>query len=321
MIVIRQAASAVLVAVVSSGCGSSTMPLPSNPTHPQGVLGDRSGTIAGRPFGIAVSRAGVVYVTQQDSNRVTRLDLPSATPGVAISVGLDPGDVLFNAAGTAAYVSDFKSGGLHAINVASNTQRAAATIAANAYRLALSRDEQRLFVSSTDGNVYVVNLEALSVTTTIHLSGSVQGLTLNATGQTLYASSTDGTVFKINAGTGVIQATASPGGKPQDIALSRDGGRLYVANQAGWVDVLDASSLGRLQRFPLVGAFGLGVTPDDAQLFVTSPDAGALSILDALTGSVVASLPVGGVPRRVAFDGTGKTAVVTNEGNWVDIVR
>ena len=321
MIVIRHASSAVLVAVLSAACSNSTMPLPSTPTHPRGVLGDRSGTIAGRPFGIAVSRAGVVYVTQQDSNRVTRLDLPSATPGVAISVGSDPGDVLFNAAGTAAYVSDFNSGGIHAINVDSNSQRGAATIAANAYRLALSWDEQRLFVSSTDGNVYVVDPAALSVTTTIHLSGPVQGLALNATGQTLYASSTDGTVFKINAGTGVIQTTASPGGKPQDIALSRDGGRLYVANQAGWVDVLDAVALGRLQRFPLVGAFGLGLTPDGAQLYVTSPETGTLSILDALTGSVVVSLPVGGVPRRVAFDATGETAVVTNEGNWVDIVR
>lgn len=297
------------------------MPLPSNRTHPRGVLGDRSGTIAGRPFGVAVSRAGVVYVTQQDVNSVTRLDLPSTTPGVAISVGSDPGDVVFNAAGTAAYVSDFKSGRLHAINVASNSQRAEATIAANAYRLALSRDEQQLFVSSTDGNVYVVNPATLSVTTTLHLSGPVQGLALDATGQTLYASSTDGTLFKINAGTGAIQTSASHGGKPQDIALSHDGGLLYVANQAGWVDVLEALSLGRLQRFPLVGAFGLGITLDDAQLFVTSPETGTLSILDALTGSAIASLPVGGVPRRVAFDATGKTAVVTNEGNWVDIVR
>ena len=297
------------------------MPLPSSRTHPRGVLGERSGTIAGRPFGIAVSRAGVVYVTQQDSNRVTRLDLPSTTPGAAIAVGSDPGDVVFNAAGTVAFVSDFHSGGLQAINVASNSQRAAATIAANAYRLALSPDEQRLFVSSTDGNVYVVDPATLSVTTTIHLSGPVQGLALNATGQTLYASSTDGTVFKINAGTGATQTSASHGGKPQDIALSRDGGLLYVANQAGWVDVLEALSLGRLQRFPLVAAFGLGITPDDAQLYVTSPETGTLSILDALTGSVVASLPVGGAPRRVAFDATGKTAVVANEGNWVDIVR
>ena len=44
-------------------------------------------------------------------------------------------------------------------------RRAAATIATNAYRLALSRNEQQLFVSSTDGNVYVVNPATLSVTT------------------------------------------------------------------------------------------------------------------------------------------------------------
>lgn len=63
MIVIRKALCAALVAAALSGCSNSTMFLPSSRTHPRGVLGDRSGTIAGRPFGVAVSRAGVVYVT------------------------------------------------------------------------------------------------------------------------------------------------------------------------------------------------------------------------------------------------------------------
>jgi hypothetical protein len=30
---------------------------------------------------------------------------------------------------------------------------------------------------------------------------------------------------------------------------------------------------------------------------------------------------VGGVPRRIAFDASGSTALISNENNWVDVIR
>ena len=45
------------------------------------------------------------------------------------------------------------------------------------------------------------------------------------------------------------------------------------------------------------------------------------SQLDRPTLRVFGSLDTGGKPRRIAFDATGRTAVIANEAGWVDLVR
>ena len=321
---IERSCIAVLLLFAALACRSSTAPAITR-THPQGVLATRVNSINGRPFGIAVSRSGVVYVTQQDVDSVTRVDLPAGTVRAEIGVGQDPGDVRFNSAGSTAYVSDYAGGSVHAISVGSSTVTGTVHLGSNAYRLALSPDEHRLYVSSIAGSVYVVNPATLTVSATFTVGGALQGLALSSTGAILYVASTSGTIYALDSGTGAIRASVAVGGTPQDVALSPDGSRLYAANEAGWVDVIDASSLTRSQRFSVTGAFGLAVTPDGSQLYVTTPNNGsaspALSILDAATGSFLGTPAVGGTPRRVAFDATGATAVVANEGGWVDIVK
>jgi DNA-binding beta-propeller fold protein YncE len=44
------------------------------------------------------------------------------------------------------------------------------------------------------------------------------------------------------------------------------------------------------------------------------------AVVDRASGATEI-LPVGGTPRRIAFDATGSTAVISNEGNWVDVIR
>jgi YVTN family beta-propeller protein len=109
----------------------------------------------------------------------------------------------------------------------------------------------------------------------------------------------------------------------QDVAIAPDETEVYAASENGWVDVLDAATLERKRRIVLRGEspFGLAVTPDGAQLYVTSPGTGHLVIVDRATGGVVRAIKLSGVPRRVAFDNSGATAVIANEGNWVDLVR
>lgn len=317
-------AYSVAIAGVSSiaSCRSTTGPETFGfAGHPRGMLASPLTAPNGRPFGIAVSPAGVVYVTLQDLNSVTPINLASGQAGAQIAVGADPGDVAFDAAGTTAYVSDYNDGAVHAIDVASGTSGGMVHVAANAYRLALARTGQRLFVSSEDGNVYVVSTAGLTVTDTITLGGGLQGIALNANGTTLYVSSTRGVVWRIDAGTGAVQDSATVGGAPQDIALSPDGTVLYVANQAGWVDVLDAGSLAVQHEFTLPEAFGLRLTPDGTQLYVASPGSGTVTVLNAATGAVLTTFDVGGVPRRIAFGAGGAIAVISNENGQVDVVR
>jgi YVTN family beta-propeller protein len=65
----------------------------------------------------------------------------------------------------------------------------------------------------------------------------------------------------------------------------------------------------------------MALSPDGAHLYAASASPGTLSIIDRATRTVVNTLTLGGRPRRVAFDASGATALVANEGNWVDVIR
>src|SRR4051812_34679402 len=69
---------------VIDGIGSSTAPIKCQKSTGPQPLALQVSTITGltgRPFGVAVSPDGTIYVTQQDANSVARLSL--ATSGVA----------------------------------------------------------------------------------------------------------------------------------------------------------------------------------------------------------------------------------------------
>ena len=68
------------------------------------------------------------------------------------------------------------------------------------------------------------------------------------------------------------------------------------------------------------GAFGLELSPDGRRIWMASTN-GELTVLDRTSRNVVARATLGVTPRRIAFDASGTTAVIANEGNWVNIVR
>jgi len=292
-------------------------------THPAGAQSGRMTGLIGRPFGVAVTPSGAVYVTQQDANSVARYSLSSLeSAGATVPVGADPGDVIFNRAGTRAYASTFYGGKVHVIDVATGSQTALYPIGSNAYRLALSGDESRLFVSTVSGTVASVPTSGTGASLFVFLGGSVQGIAVSPSGSTLYATSTSGNVYRIDPATLAIQTTRKLGLTLQGIAVAPNGSELYVANEGGSLLVLDATTLATLAAVPLRGdGFGVAVTPDGAQIYVTSASAGRLTIVDRATRAVTSTLSLGGVPRRVAFDATGATAVVANEFNWVDVIK
>jgi YVTN family beta-propeller protein len=59
--------------------------------------------------------------------------------------------------------------------------------------------------------------------------------------------------------------------------------------------------------------YGLGLTPDGAQIYVLLAEAGEVRILDRASRAPVRTIPIGGWPRNVVFAEDGRTALVTNE--------
>lgn len=323
--------------VVVAACHSSTAPEAmsgchaiANPTRsfarPTGVgTFTRVAGLNGRPFGAAVSSSGDVFVTEQDANAVARLSLATLGTSAPIGVGTDPGDVVFSRDGRTAYVSSYYGGTVDVITVASGERTRTMPInSTNTYRVALSPDDARLYVTSTNGYIYAVDVTGKSAMSSVYLGDALQGIALSRDGGALLLSGRSGKVWRMDACTlTATDSTTIVAGSLQDIVLSPDESELYVAGENGFVDVLDAATLAPRRHYPLpsLRPFGMAVTSDGSQLYVASAQTGVVSILEARTGAVLQAMPVGGAPRRIAFDAAGTTAVVANEGNWVDLIR
>ena len=105
--------------------------------------------------------------------------------------------------------------------------------------------------------------------------------------------------------------------------MSPDGTRLYVANELGWVLVWDVLTNAAVDSVALAGGpFGLAMTPDGAQLYVTLPTTTSpkVAILDRVSLASVGTVSVG-APRRVAFSFSGDMAVVANGTTGARVIR
>jgi YVTN family beta-propeller protein len=94
-----------------------------------------------------------------------------------------------------------------------------------------------------------------------------------------------------------------------------------MAREGGTVAVVDPASLQLLATVtnPNGGLFGLAITPDEQQVWVTSPGTGDVLIIDRAARKLLRKLTVGGVPRRITFSDDGSLAFIANENGWVDV--
>ena len=316
--------TAIVLALAASTVAMTWDGRPTGPlgrTHPSGSRSRRvSRNFIGRPFGLHVTSKGAILVTEQDVNIMRQLDPNAGTS--SFEVGEDPGDVVATRDGELAYVSGFQDGSITISRLAGDSISEIVRLPMkSAYRLALSPNERRLYVTSTDGRLYVFNTATRTVATSKALGGSLQGLAIDHAGARLFVTSTAGDVWRLERGTLRSLRQTTLDCAAQDIALSTDDRELYVACEKGNVVILDARSLDQLDVLPVGPAFGLGVTPDGEQLYVSSPSDGSVAIVELATRRIVNRVSVQGTPRRVAFSPSGDQAYVTNEWNWLTVIE
>ena len=139
----------------------------------------------------------------------------------------------------------------------------------------------------------------------------------------LYVSSFQGgTVTEVDMLTQTALRTFAVGGTPQGVALNRKGSRLYVANEQGYLSEIDLRGGLIGPALPLAGGgFGVGVTPDDNQAYITIPASGVVQIFGLQSRKLAGTLKVEGDPRRIAFSRAGKVGAVTNAAGYLTFIR
>jgi YVTN family beta-propeller protein len=282
-------------------------------THPAGVIA-RSVSLEGSPYGVAVSSSGVTYAALIGSSSLIRGDVATMTFSSLVEVGLAPPHVAFNPAGTLVFGTLQTGQGLAVVNAATNTLVTTIPLGSDGFNLLVGPNGQHVYVTTADGTLYIVDAATYEVVTTLGVGAAANGLAFSADGDVLYVSSRDaGTVVAIDPLTNMITRTYAIGGMPQRLAVSPDGSELYVANEVHGLDVVNVASGDVAQVSFGTAGYGLGLTPDGAQLYVLLAEAGEVRVLERESRAPLKTILVGGRPRNVAFTQDGRTALVTNE--------
>lgn len=317
-----RAALVCAVAAVPVAC-SNNPAAPVSATHPDGVIAG-SVPLGNRPFGIAVSRNGAVYVTLLDAGRIAVGDASNRSVSGSITVGAVPTGVAFAPSGTIAYVANQFSDNVGVINVAQASQVGTIKVTGDPITVIVSPDAARVYAATNADSVYEIDPGAGTVTAAAATTATPGTLAFDPSRTLLYASEPfGGVVHVIDVRTMQVVGTLPTGGKPQGMALSSDGTKLYVANEFGWLDVWRvAPTVARLDSIALpAGGFGLALTPDFAQIYVGMPAGGAVVVLDPATLAIVKTINTGGVPRKIAFSRDGATAAIADESGFLHFIR
>ena len=318
-----------VAAVLSISCDSA----PTGPDDDPGTRGHPAGTpsgkltIAGSPYGIAVSPNGAAWVTLLDKNEIARFDAAAPTTlRSPIALAVPPWHVAFNSAGSVALVAAFDDERwvVYSVAVGSGEATFARPMQGVPYRVALSRDDGRLYVLTygDPAAVYSIPLTGLlgAQSHVTQIPGLPRALAVSPTTGEVFVT-TRFRVARLDPETVAINATTGPVAiGSDDVAVSTDGSRVWFGSGAGNLVALDASSLEQVAEVAHGAAIsGLAMSPDGAQLWATS--LGELLVVDAARGAIETRLTLGGTPAHIAFDRAGTTAFVTNRAGWVDVVR
>ena len=285
---------------------------------------ERSDPLSSRPYAIAISREDVVYVTQLDNQRLSRINLPTLGEAGSVSVGSIPTDVAFNALGTRAYVANQLGQTIGVVDVATNTQVSTIGVTGNPFEVLPDAEDANLYVVTNSDRLYKVDRLTGTVQGSITLPGTGQSLAFHPNGYLLYVSTfTGGSALEVDTRTMVITRAFVTGGLAQEVVVSADGAELFVANQTlQRVDVFSLGTGAKLASISVAGnAWGMALTPDQRQLYVGLLFQGEVAVIDLATRTVVQRIATGGVPRRIVFDQAGTLAVVANEQGYVTYIR
>ena len=295
---------------------------PDGITHPQGVVASTT-SLDNRPFGMAVSQSGDVLVTQLDAATVARGVLPGTSLGTSIPVGLVPTDVTVDGTGTYAYVTNQFSSNVGVIDLATNVQVATIPVSGDPFRVKLSPDDRSLFVTGNADSLFIIDVPSREITGRLAIGLDANGLALDYTGTRLYVSNqSDGTVSEVDLTTRTVLRSIQVGGHPQELVRSPGGTLLFVADEAGSVQIWSLRQGTKRGDIQVPGgAFAMAVSPDWRQLYISSSLGGAVYMIDWKTGATLKTVTTGGMPRRIAFTAEGTTALVANEGGWVDYIQ
>lgn len=300
-----------------------------------------------QPFGITpspdgqtmwVANSGSVFA---NSNKITIIDIPSLTEEAnKITVGNFPEDIAFTGDGSHAVVTNSSDATISVIDTASRTVLQTISIAPDGlsfpFGITFNKNDDKIFVSTQGGSTNSIAILDSHSISNVQLAGTVAAAGLTGrpglrpiANELLVPAAPLETgppqLFVINPSSGnVAHALALTGNTafPNDIAITPDGRFAYISlfdfsGGTGGVWVVDIQSLRTVTVINTgdPGVFGMGITPNGRFVFATNFIHNQVVAIDTSTNTIVATIPVGRQPNKVAVTLDNTEAFVTNQND------
>ena len=258
--------------------------------------------------GIAVSPDGTkVYVTNCDSNNVSVIDTATNKVTATVPVGRYPAGVAVTPNGKKVYVANHYSNNVYVIDTATNKVTATVPVGRYPAGVAVNKAGTKVYVGNR-GNltVSVIDTATNKVKATVKGVGDPCGIAVSPNGKKVYVASIfSKTVYVIDTSTNKVQTALGVKPYPCGVAVSPDGSKLYVTSivkypsdwGGGAFSVIDTATYNTIAIME-VGDMpdGVAVTPDGTKIYVTNQLSHTVSIIDAATNTVTATVDVGSYP-------------------------
>jgi YVTN family beta-propeller protein len=209
------------------------------------------------------------------------------------------------------------------IDLETGAERARLATGDGPHEVAVSSDGRLAVVTNYGGrragdSLSVIDLSTPSVTRTLSTApfSRPHGIEFVDEDTLIVTLEADRSVALIDLDGRIGTAFETDQGGSHMLVLSPDGSRVFVANMAsGSATAIDLADGSRRIVPTGDGAEGIAVTPDGDELWVTNREDDSVSILDASSLRVLATVPAAGFPIRVKFAPDGSYAVVSGYRN------
>jgi len=238
-----------------------------------------------------------------------------AAAGVALLLAATPA-----AAAPCALVSAQDAGLVDVVDCAARAVTARIAVGALPVGLAVDADGRRLYVTRPEaGAIGVVDLAACRLVGTFDGLGTPFAVAA-AAGRLLVTDWNGDRLVALDPATGRTLAQAATGKAPAGLAVDVARGRVYVAereaDRIGVFALPDLAPLGSVE----VGTAPFAVALDGDQPVAVNVRSGDLSVIDAETLSVVATVKVGQMPYAAAATAAGRLIVTNQQSGTVSLV-
>jgi len=247
----------------------------------------------------------------------------------SIPVGIEPGDLVYDAAKRVVLVTNSNSDNVSVISDQSNTVVRTVPLGSGPSGIAYDSADGKVFVTVTNlHNMSVLCGAGITCDYEVVATFSVGGLPLAvaydaATAQVFVTNLQSNSVSVISDATYKVAATVPVGQDPQSAAYDAATGQVFVTNlQSDSVSVISDTTDTVVATVPVGGApIGAVYDAGTGQVYVTDSGSSEVSVISDATDAVVATIPVGYEPYGVAYDAaTGQVFVANYVSNNVSVI-